>query len=155
MATDTTQPSSREGGSKPNTSTIGSGLLITGNVTANGKIHLEGQVQGEIRCASLVLGETSHLQGSAIAEEVVVVGGRLIGSVRAVRLRLQAGAHVEGDLLSQSLAIEQGAYFDGQSQRSDDPLSPQQSLLGEVVQLPLQPNDRQPIARAPSFPETS
>jgi cytoskeletal protein CcmA (bactofilin family) len=154
MATDTTQPSSHEGGSKPNTSTIGSGLLITGNVTANGKIHLEGQVQGEIRCASLVLGETSHLQGSAIAEEVVV-GGCLIGSVRAVRLRLQAGAHVEGDLLSQSLAIEQGAYFDGQSQRSDDPLSPQQSLLGQVVQLPLQPNDKRPIARAPSFPESS
>lgn len=149
MATDSTQPSSREGGSKPNTSTIGSGLLITGNVTANGKIHLEGQVQGEIRCASLVLGETSHLQGSAIAEEVVV-GGCLIGSVRAVRLRLQAG-----DLLSQSLAIEQGAYFDGQSQRSDDPLSPQQSLLGQVVQLPLQPNDKRPIARAPSFPESS
>ena len=104
------------GGSTPNASTIGSELLITGNVTSNGKIRLDGHVQGDIKCASLVLGENSQLKGSAVAEEVVV-GGRLIGSVRAVRLMLQTTSHVEGDLLCQSLAIEQGAYFDGKSHR--------------------------------------
>ena len=159
MATDATQPSGCVGGSTPNASTIGSELLITGNVTSNGKIRLDGHVQGDIQCASLVLGENSQLKGSAVAEEVVV-GGRLIGSVRAVRLRLQTSSHVEGDLLCQSLAIEQGAYFDGKSHRSDDPLSPQHGLAGRddekvpsLAQQPPQPNDKSAIAIIPSFPE--
>jgi cytoskeletal protein CcmA (bactofilin family) len=90
-------------------------------------------VQGDIHCTSLVLGENAQLKGSAEAEEIVV-GGRLIGSVRAVRLRLQATSHVEGDLLWESLAIEPGAHFDGKSQRSDDPLSPQRRQVGRDVQ---------------------
>jgi cytoskeletal protein CcmA (bactofilin family) len=36
---------------------------------------------------------------------------------------LQAQSHVEGDIFHQSLAIEQGAYFEGKSRRSDDPLA--------------------------------
>lgn len=98
MANDTSQPSGCVGGSAPSASTIGSELLITGNVTSNGKIRLNGHVQGDIQCASLVVGENAKLKGSAVAEEVVV-GGLLIGSVRAVRLRLQTSSHVEGDLL--------------------------------------------------------
>jgi cytoskeletal protein CcmA (bactofilin family) len=35
---------------------------------------------------------------------------------------LQAQSHVEGDIFHQSLAIEQGAYFEGKSRRSDDPM---------------------------------
>ena len=94
--------------------------MITGNVTSKGEIHLDGQVQGDIHCVSLVLGENSQLEGSAIAEEVVI-RGHLIGSVRALRVSLQSTSHVEGDLFYESLAIEQGAYFEGKSRRSDDP----------------------------------
>ena len=36
---------------------------------------------------------------------------------------LQAQSHVEGDIVHQSLAIEQGAYFEGKSRRSDNPLA--------------------------------
>jgi cytoskeletal protein CcmA (bactofilin family) len=157
MATDTFQPSAEV--STPKTSIIGNELSITGNVTSNGEIQLDGQVQGDIQCASLVLGENSQLEGSAVAEEVLV-GGRLIGSVRAVRVRLQASSHVEGDLLCQTLAIEQGAYFDGKSRRSDDPLSTQYGLvkraadeLNSMVHQPRQPNEKLAIAIVPSFPE--
>jgi hypothetical protein len=31
-------------------------------------------------------------------------------------------SHVEGDIYHQSLALEQGAYFEGRSRRSDDPM---------------------------------
>jgi cytoskeletal protein CcmA (bactofilin family) len=40
-----------------------------------------------------------------------------------LRITLQAQSHVEGDIFAQSLAIEQGAYFEGKSRRSDDPLA--------------------------------
>lgn len=115
--------------------TIANDLLIIGNISASGEICLEGQVQGDIQCTSLVLAESSQLEGCAVAEEVVV-GGRLIGSVRAVRLTLQASSHVEGDLLYQSLAIEQGAYFDGKSRPSDNPLSAQHGLVERAADKP-------------------
>jgi cytoskeletal protein CcmA (bactofilin family) len=117
MAVATSQSVVRESRSSP----IGAGLVINGRVTSSGEIRLDGQVIGDIHCARLVLGEDAKLEGSAVAEEVTVYG-QLIGSARAVRLTLRASAHVQGDLLCQTLAIEQGAHFDGRSRRSNDPL---------------------------------
>jgi len=153
MATDTSQTSDSVRGSTRQASTIGHDLLITGNVTSNGEIRLDGRVQGDIQCLSLILGENSQLEGTAVADEVVV-GGRLIGSIRALRVTLQSRSHVEGDLLAQSLAIEEGAYFDGKSRRSGDPLSPRHALATdeaakfEPVQPP--PDQDKTIVLAPS-----
>lgn len=106
-------------------STIGGDLTITGNVTSKGEIHLDGHVQGDVRCVALVLGENSSVAGNVTAEDVVI-RGRLIGSVQALRVILQSNSHVEGDLTHQSLAIEQGAYFDGKSRPLEDALSTSQ-----------------------------
>ena len=93
-------------------STISGDLTITGNVTSKGEIHLDGHVHGDVHCVALVLGENSNVEGNVTAEDVVI-RGRLIGSVRALRVALQPTSHVEGDLTHQSLAMEQGAYFEG------------------------------------------
>jgi cytoskeletal protein CcmA (bactofilin family) len=146
MPTDISQPSGL-GGPTRKASTIDYELLITGNVMSSGDIHLDGQVQGDIHCVALVLGENAQLEGSAIAEDVVI-RGRLIGSVRALRVSLQSTSHVEGDLFYQSLAIEKGAYFEGKSRQSDDPLSREYALpLGKlqlVSERPEQGSDSQP-----------
>jgi cytoskeletal protein CcmA (bactofilin family) len=60
--------------------------------------------------------------GNVTAEDVVV-RGHLVGSIRGLRITLQAQCHVEGDIFAQSLALEQGAHFDGRSRRSDNPLT--------------------------------
>jgi cytoskeletal protein CcmA (bactofilin family) len=103
-------------------SIIGEDLTITGNVTSKGEIQVDGEIQGDIHCGSLLLGDKSQVMGSVIAEDVVV-RGRVVGSIRGLRVTLQAQSHVEGDIFHQSLAIEQGAYFEGKSRRSDDPLA--------------------------------
>ena len=107
--------------SSPSVSTIGEDLTITGNVTSKGELHLDGQVQGDVHCVALVLGENAQLEGSVVAEDVMV-RGRLIGSVRALRVTLEASSHVQGDLFHKSLSIEQGTHFEGESRPSDDPL---------------------------------
>jgi cytoskeletal protein CcmA (bactofilin family) len=104
------------------TSTVGEDLTVTGNVTSKGEIHIEGHVNGDVRCVSLVLGETAEVRGNVVAEDVVI-RGRLVGSVRALSITLQGTSHVEGDLFHKTLAIEQGAYFEGKSSRAEDPLS--------------------------------
>jgi cytoskeletal protein CcmA (bactofilin family) len=111
----------RPSASKMVPSIIGEDLTITGNVTSEGEVQVDGEIEGDIRCSSLLLGDKSQVQGSVIAEDVVV-RGKLVGSVRGVRVTLQAQSPVEGDIFHQSLAIEQGAYFEGKSRRSDNPL---------------------------------
>jgi cytoskeletal protein CcmA (bactofilin family) len=39
------------------------------------------------------------------------------------RVSLQSTSHVEGDVYHQALVMEQGAFFEGKSTRSDDPLA--------------------------------
>jgi cytoskeletal protein CcmA (bactofilin family) len=82
-------------------STISEDLTITGSVTSQGELHLDGQVQGDVHCVALVLGENAQLEGNVVAEDVMV-RGRLIGSVRALKVMLQSTAHVEGNLVHKS-----------------------------------------------------
>ena len=118
-------------------STIGEDLRITGNVSSKGEIHLDGEVHGDVSCVALVLGESATLEGNVTAEDVVI-RGRLIGSVRGLRVTLQATSHVEGDIYHQSLALEQGAFFEGRSRRCDDPmgLGSAASANGSVAKEP-------------------
>ena len=102
-------------------SIIGEGLTITGNVASKGEIQVDGEIQGDIHCGSLLLGDTAQVVGGVIADDIVV-RGRVVGSIRGVRVTLQARSHIEGDIIHQSLAIEQGAYFEGKSRRTDNPL---------------------------------
>jgi len=133
MASPLSDSSTRSGeAGKTEASTIGEDLVITGNVDSKGEIHLQGSVSGDVSCVALVLGENAKLEGNVRADDVVVKG-QLIGSIRAMRVTLHATSHVEGDLYHQSLAMEQGAYFEGKSRRSADPLAesePQPQLGG-------------------------
>src|SRR6478672_5027588 len=99
--------SAREQNSNPlSVSTIGGDLTITGNVTSKGELHLNGQIQGDVHCVALVLGENAQLKGGVVAENVMI-RGRLIGSVRALRVMLQSTSHVEGNLVHKGLTIQQ------------------------------------------------
>ena len=97
-------------------STIGEDLSITGNVTSEGALHLDGQVQGDVCCAALVLGENAQLEGSVVAEEVLV-RGRLIGSVRALRVTPEAKSHVEATSFTRVSPLN-GTHFVGESRPS-------------------------------------
>jgi cytoskeletal protein CcmA (bactofilin family) len=103
-------------------SIVGEDLTIGGNVTCKGEIQVDGVIEGDISCGSLLLGDKAHVTGNVTAEDVVV-RGHLVGSIRGLRVTLQAQCHVEGDIFAQSLALEQGAHFDGRSRRSEDPLA--------------------------------
>jgi hypothetical protein len=65
----------RSNGGTPAPSTvIGEDLTIVGNVTSKGEIQIDGQIQGDISCGSLLLGDKSQITGCVTAEDVVVRG---------------------------------------------------------------------------------
>ena len=101
-------------------SVIGADLSITGNLESKGEIQIEGEVQGDVHADRIVVGERARVTGSLLADEVVV-RGNVGGSIRGNNVTLQSNSRVEGDLFHKSLSIEQGAFFEGKSRRSDDP----------------------------------
>ena len=125
-------------------SIIGEDLTIRGNVTSKGEVQLEGEIEGEIRCGSLLLGDKGQVMGGVAAEDVVV-RGRIIGSIRGLRVTLQAQCHVEGDIFHQGLTIEQGAYFEGKSRHSDNPLEETKPANGSA-KVSASPSVSSPIA---------
>jgi cytoskeletal protein CcmA (bactofilin family) len=115
-------PSFRPGGPTSSVSVIGQDLIIQGNLTSKGEVQIEGEVQGDIYGTHIVIGERARVTGGVIAEECVI-RGHLLGTVRGRRVLLQSTSHVEGDIYHQTMAIEQGAFFEGKSRRTDDPLA--------------------------------
>ncbi len=114
-------PAFRPGG--PSTaSVIGPDLVIHGNLSSKGEVQIDGEVQGDIHGTHIIIGENARVTGGIVAEECVI-RGHLLGTVRGRRVLLQSTSHVEGDIYHQTMAIEQGAFFEGKSRRTDDPLA--------------------------------
>jgi hypothetical protein len=69
-------------------SIIGEDLTIRGNITSKGELQVDGEIEGDIRCGSLLLGDKSKVTGGVAAEDVVV-RGHIVGSLRGLRITLQ------------------------------------------------------------------
>lgn len=93
-------------------SVIGSDVTITGNIQASVDLHVDGRVDGDITCASLVQGETSEIEG-AVEAESARLAGRVDGSVSVRELVVLRTAKIHGDVNYDSLTIEQGAEVEG------------------------------------------
>jgi cytoskeletal protein CcmA (bactofilin family) len=110
-------------------SIIGPDLAIVGNLECRGEVQIEGEVQGDIHAGRIVIGEGAHVVGALIAEEIVVRGS-VQGSIRGNHVTFQAASRIEGDVFHKSLAIEQGAFFEGKSRRTENPMAVQRSAEG-------------------------
>ena len=102
-------------------SIISSDMIVNGALAAGGDIQVDGKVQGDITSGSLTVGEKAIVEGEILAEEVIV-RGKIVGSIRARKVQLCSTCHVEGDIYHQALAVETGAYFEGNCRHSDDPM---------------------------------
>jgi cytoskeletal protein CcmA (bactofilin family) len=100
--------------SKQRGTVIAEGLKIVGTVTAEGLVEVNGQIEGELRCTSLIVSRKAHVTGTIQAEQVVV-DGKVEGPIQGGDVLLKSQANVVGDIHHQSLAIERGAFFDGRS----------------------------------------
>ncbi len=99
-------------------SVIGKDLTIVGNAFSRGEIHVNGDFQGDIQCASLVVGERAKIVGALVADEIIV-GGHVEGTIKGRHVALQSNSRIEGDIYHESLAIEQGAVFAGRSHQTE------------------------------------
>jgi cytoskeletal protein CcmA (bactofilin family) len=114
------RPGTPDGGPK---SVIGNDLRIIGQglkIISQGTLQVDGEIEGDVGGAEVIIGEKGRVTGTVAAERVIV-RGQISGVIRGVTVTLQASSKVEGDIHHMSLAIEQGAEFDGRCRRSADP----------------------------------
>jgi cytoskeletal protein CcmA (bactofilin family) len=113
------RPTIGEAGPK---SVIGNDLKIIGQglkIISQGTLQVDGEIEGDVGGAEVIVGEQGRVTGT-VAGERVIVRGTISGVIRAATVTLQSSSHVEGDIHHISLAIEQGAEFDGRCRRAAD-----------------------------------
>lgn len=121
-------------GDKPMPSIIGPDMAVTGNLETPGEVHVEGRIDGDVRCAKLHIGPGGLVRGrvQAIA---VRVHGKVEGAIDADEVYLLGGSAVAGDIWQASLEIAPGSQFEGAVRRRK---------AGEPLPLAALPNPNAP-----------
>ncbi len=103
-------------------STLGHGMMVTGNIVCTGAMHVFGRVIGDIHAAQLVICEGAKVEGKVVAPDLVVQG-EFRGTINGNNVKLQGTAVVDGEIFNKSLTIEQNALFEGVARRLDKPVA--------------------------------
>ena len=97
-------------------SLLGKEIKIIGNISSKGAVQLDGNLEGEITASKLVIEKSAKVVGSVTSDDLVIKG-RIIGPVFGKKVRFGASARVEGDTFHETIAIEDGAYYEGSIKR--------------------------------------
>jgi cytoskeletal protein CcmA (bactofilin family) len=103
-------------------SIISGDLIVRGTLVSNGDVQIDGRIEGDVRAGALVVGEKAHIEGDVYAEDAIIRGS-VHGAIRARKIQLCSTCRVEGNILHEALAMEAGAYFEGNCRHSDNPLA--------------------------------
>ena len=93
-------------------SVLAGDVVIQGNITAQVDLHLDGRVEGDVACATLVQGAGSVIRGAVVAE-TARLSGTVDGSITVKELVVLASARISGDVTYEKLTIEPGGQVDG------------------------------------------
>jgi len=105
-------------------SVIGADVLITGDIRATVDLHIDGRIQGDVTCATLVQGEGSHIAGAVEADQARLAG-TIEGTLKVKSLVIEAKARIRGDVSYETLSMAVGAEVDGRLTHIDGAAVPQ------------------------------
>jgi len=102
------------------TTTIAQGTSIIGEIKVNGKLHIDGNVDGKIEIDdSLSIGKTGNVKGEIYASKITVAG-KFEGSLEGDILEILSDGKVIGKIVTKDLIIEQKGIFIGESLRKNE-----------------------------------
>jgi len=116
-------------------SVLGGDVVVRGDISASVDLHLEGRVEGDVSCASLVQGPESVIHG-AVSAETARLAGTVDGSIIVRALIIQASARITGDVTYESLTIEQGSRIEGRLSHRYETSTPAPPTLQAVPSEP-------------------
>ena len=102
----------------PGLSFIGTEVVVSGDIITGGQLHVDGRIDGHVRCGQLCQGKSGTVTGNIDAEEARI-GGLVEGTVAARNLVLESSARIQGDIVYQTISVAAGAQVDGRLARSE------------------------------------
>ncbi len=97
-------------------SLLGTDLTITGDIVSEGDLQIDGKVIGDVKSVSLTIGEKAQVKGEIVCDKALIHGS-VSGRVTAKDVYLSKSAKIVGDIHHDLVAIERGAFVDGQIRR--------------------------------------
>ncbi len=99
---------------------IGKGTKITGNITSNGSVRIDGRLEGNLSTPhTLITGQDSFIKGDTRCKDAVL-GGRIEGNISASGVvEMQSGASLLGDITCKGLIIQPKVFFEGHCKMSE------------------------------------
>lgn len=98
---------------EPNPSTvIGSDIKIVGSIEASADLMIEGNVEGDVRCRNLILGEHGTIKGKIFSERARVAGN-IDGSIETGDLAIEASGVLSGEATYSRVKIATGGIIEG------------------------------------------
>jgi len=97
------------------TTIIASGAKIDGVFHCNSRLHVDGEVLGQIHSKSIVtIGKSGKISGEITANRLIV-NGFFEGEANCDGVEVLAGGKFLGKVISKELMIEAKAQFEGES----------------------------------------
>lgn len=93
---------------------IGAGSSISGDIRVNGRLRVDGDVDGNLETTSNIhVGEASRIHGNIIASSAVIEGV-VIGDITAPKsITLLSSSAVIGDVTTKRLQVEEDVVLHG------------------------------------------
>lgn len=97
------------------TTVIATGAKIEGTFNFHCKLHVDGEIRGQIFSNSIItIGKSGALKGELKAKKLIV-SGLYEGSADCESVEIIAGGKFLGKILAKDLLIESGSGFEGES----------------------------------------
>lgn len=143
-------PASRSIRGSQGLSFIGPEVVIGGDVTTTSQLHVDGRIDGHVRCGQLIQGGSGVITGDIVADEARIAG-LVEGTVSAKTVVVEASGRIAGDVAYETISIAAGARIDGRLARREA-LAPDGDATAMLIATPTEPRRGKAAATTDLFP---
>lgn len=94
-------------------SLISNSMYIKGFVKSENELYVDGVIEGDVICKTLIVGINGKIKSSSIQVEKIVVHGNIDGNINATSVYLGASARINGNIYHKDISVENGAFVNG------------------------------------------
>jgi cytoskeletal protein CcmA (bactofilin family) len=93
---------------------LGKGSRVTGKLSFEGTVRVDGQVEGEVTAQDTLIVGDSAVVNAQISGSCVIITGKVTGDITArERVEIRAPGKLFGNVTTPSLIIQEGVIFEG------------------------------------------
>jgi len=117
--------------------------VFDGTFQANRNLRIEGEVKGTIECRGTLFVAQGATVSAKVEAESITVAGDLNGDIHCQgRLQIMPSGRVRGKVATVTLIINEGAYYEGQLERTPPDQRPAPRPLTTVTQAVQVPSNQ-------------